>query len=191
MRHATILATLSLVIGCSSGGVTATPPAPIADTADETDSEIGPAPDTGGDSGPKDTGPPPCTTLVNGGAWIDEILVAAAAPTLTGGTIEPGTYALTKYETYAPTGTPGATGKTLKETVAMTATTMETVYAITSGPERRGASTYTFSSKTSIYATDVCGSTDKYVFSYQATPTTLQFGAGGPDAYYVLYFTKK
>jgi len=196
MRHETLFVALFSVLpffGCGSDGVTVVPN-PIADAGDETDSSETAPIDTGTSdvvTPPDDTGPSACNTLVNGGSTIDETVVDAAAPTLAGGTIAPGTYVLTKYELFKPGGPAGTTGNTLKQTMQITATTLANVTSNNRGPDRRLASTYTSPTKTTLYVVDTCGSTDKYFFGYESTPTTLKFGAGTSSAYYVLTFDKK
>lgn len=72
-----------------------------------------------------------CSTFANTSGVVELVEVPAAIPAQTGGSIAPGKYILTSYTRYTdPGGTSGPTGQTLKETLTLSATTLESVEAV-------------------------------------------------------------
>jgi len=70
-----------------------------------------------------DTAPPACNNLGHLGAAVEIQAALGPAPDTTGGTITPGTYALTQVTEYNATAGVGPTGKTIRRTAVFAPTT--------------------------------------------------------------------
>ncbi len=135
-----------------------------------------------GNTGGSDGGD--CNTLVNTGGAVPLVAVAADLPAATGGTIAPGKYVLTEFTKYdGSDGGTGPTGSTLKETLLLTASTLDSVEAGGSvdgglGPDERATYSYTAAGTTLALAPS-CGTGPGQALKYSAVTsdagaTTLQ-----------------
>jgi hypothetical protein len=99
-----------------------------------------------------------CNDLVYGGAGLTNDIIAQDPPTATGGTIADGTYNLTNYKWYMGTSaTPGKGAHTLKATIRITGTTIDSLQNL-DGVETRATGTFTTSNATkTISITWSCG----------------------------------
>jgi hypothetical protein len=170
-----------MMCGCSSSDadpVTTTDSGTAADTAVATDTMA--AADSGS---PTDTAvatdtamaadtpadsPASCTPIANVGTSVTKASVAGAPPAMTGGTIVPGTYVLTKFELYM-----SGTGTSVhKETMEFGAGTMSNVTSKDGSADKPGFFTYATAGDT-ITLTQTCGGSMSLPLKYTATATTF------------------
>jgi hypothetical protein len=172
-------------LGCSSS----TDPAPLsADTGTASDTgtteDTGTAADTGStddtgvatDTGTaSDTGSAaetgdPCAPIANVGTTITKMTVATPPPTMTGGTIVDGTYALTAITKY--NGVAGSV--THKATLLLAGGKGQEVDSADGAADKHTYFTYT-TSGSELTMTAACGGTGNLTLKYTATPTTFMF----------------
>jgi len=162
----------TLAIGCGSEVAPATAEdAGGVDTGSLADTST--VADSTGDTAVVDGG---CNALANTAPVVSVVAVPSAPPTLTGGTIVPGTYQSTKVEAFTGSGgSSGPTGKTFQETVLMGATRVDVVVAEgTVGAGSKEAFRGTFSYVTggdNLALAPLCGFKDGVTEKYAAETT--------------------
>lgn len=129
-----------------------------------------------------------CSTFANTSGVVELVEIAAALPEQTGGSITPGKYILTGYGRYTdPGGSSGPTGQTLKETLTLAATTLESVEAVGTvdggvGADERNTYAYT-TAGINLALAPACGPAPGQAVKYTAATsdagiTTLSIASG-------------
>lgn len=168
--------------GAPSGGAAGSGGSAGSDAS--TDADAGDAGDAGG----------ACNTIVNTSGVVELVAVAAQAPAQTGGAITQGKYVLTEYTQYTGAdGGVGPTGSTLKETLMISAATLDGVQAEGSveagiGADQRYTHAYTAAGNTLALAPS-CGPFNGLAVKYTASTsdagvTTLAVAVGKTVAIY-------
>ncbi len=155
--------------------------------------DVGP-PDTGfpppPDAPPPDVGPPPdggaCNALVYAGPDVAVETSSGSPPTLLGGTIVDGTYALGKVVFY----TTSLPLKTIRQTLQFSAGVAESISSVDGGSDGRSSSTFV-TAGSSITITPTCGGGTGSTGTFQASATIVEmvFDSGGLKGY--LRYDKK
>jgi len=127
--------------------------------------------------------PPVCNTIANAAAVVTDQEVAEGNPTMTGGTITPGTYWLTEVTDY--TGLDGGSGPLaffLQATAVFTGSTIESIEGYGSSSTQIVSTDYSYTyttSGTSLQTQFTCGADSNNAFfdtgdyPYTATATTI------------------
>ncbi len=138
----------------------------------------------GGEEAPSDSSGA-CTSVVNGGALVPETAGTGSRPVAAGGTIEDGTYFLTKSEVYAP----GTTDAAMRKRVWMFAgNRFEAVNNDSNSAERKLGGTKA-ANGTMLTLTVTCPMDLTATIEFTATGTTFtEHASGGQDLF---VFTKQ
>jgi hypothetical protein len=185
------------VLATACGGLTATPPAQNDDAASSVDSggtmDSAGMVDAGGTTGDAsdEEAPSTCGNVTNAAPMIETTKQAADPPTLSGGTITPGTYFVSAVTTYTGIGgESGATGVFESDTLVLTSTTYAEALDIDepdAGPPTRFAVGGMYSAADAMLTFDVqCPMMGTSGFPYSAEGnvlTVLSRGTTSTDVY--------